>query len=165
MARYTMLARRDQCLGCQACEIACKQEHGIPVGPRWMRVITFGPEEVRGRLRLSFNQVRCMHCGQPPCIDACPTNAISKRADGIVLIDDELCIGCGACLEACPFAAPQFNPEKGTMEKCDLCVHRVDEGLKPACVLVCPTGTLIFGDAGQVSEEIRRRKTRAAAQK
>lgn len=162
MVKYSIVARRDLCLGCQACEIACKQEHDIPVGPRWMRAITVGPEEVGGKLRLSFHHIRCMHCSQPPCIDACPVDAISKRIDGIVLINEELCIGCDACIEACPFGAPQFNPEKNIVEKCNLCVHRVDEGLKPACVLVCPTGALLFGDINKVTEEIRMRKAKTA---
>ena len=109
MVKYSIVARRELCLGCQACEIACKQEHDIPVGPRWMRAITVGPEEVGGKLRLSFHHIRCMHCSEPPCIDACPVDAISKRIDGIVLINEELCIGCDACIEACPFGAPQFG--------------------------------------------------------
>ena len=162
MVTYSMLARRDLCLGCQACEIACKQEHDIPVGPRWMRVITVGPDEVGGKLRLSFNQMRCMHCGEPPCIEACPESAITKRIDGIVLINQELCTGCKACIEACPFGAPQYNPERNVVEMCTLCVHRVDEGLKPACALVCPTRALIFGDTNRVIEEIRRGKAKAA---
>ena len=160
MVKYSLLAQRDLCLGCQACEIACKQEHDIPVGPRWMHVITIGPDEVGGKLRLSFNQMRCMHCGEPPCIEACPVDAITKRIDGIVLINQELCIGCKACIEACPFGAPQYNPEKNVVEQCNLCVHRVDKGLKPACVLTCPTGALLFGDTSEVTEEVRTRKAK-----
>ena len=157
MAKYSILFRRNACLGCQACEIACKQEHDIPVGPRWIRVFTVGPHEKHEKLRLTFRQVRCMHCGEPPCIDVCPRNAITKRSDGIVLIDEELCIGCGACIEECPFGAPQFNPVTNKVEKCNMCVNRVDEGLAPSCVLVCPTNALLFGDVNKVNEEIRGR--------
>ncbi len=155
MVRHHVVFKRNLCLGCQACEIACKQEHDIPVGPRWIRVFTIGPVRKSGKLHLSFKMVRCVHCSKPVCIDSCPTKAISKRVDGIVLIDDELCIGCGACIEACPFGAPQFNPEKDTIEKCNLCAHRIDEGLSPACVLVCPTKALIFGDDGKINEDVR----------
>lgn len=153
MVEYSIVARPDLCLGCQACEIACKQEHDILVGPSLIRVIQVGPEEVEGRLRLSFQLVRCMHCDKPDCIEACPENAITKRIDGIVIINDELCTGCPACIEACPFGAPQYNPEKNVVVMCDLCVHRVDKGLKPACVLACPTGALLFGDVNKVTEE------------
>lgn len=162
MVKQSMVFRRNLCLGCQACEIACKQEHDIPVGPRWIRVFKVGPEKTNGRLRLSFRQVRCMHCGKPLCLEACPTNAIYKRVDGLVLIDDKLCIGCEICIEACPFEAPQFNPEKDIVEKCNFCVHRVDEGLTPACVLVCPTKALIFGDIGEITDVIRAKKSRRA---
>ena len=153
MVEYSIVARPDLCLGCPACEIACKQEHDILVGPSLIRVIQVGPEEVEGRLRLSFQLVRCMHCDKPDCIEACPENAITKRIDGIVIINDKLCTGCGACIEACPFEAPQYNPEKNVVVMCNLCVHRVDKGLKPACVLACPTGALLFDDVNKVTEE------------
>ena len=161
MTKYAMLFRKDLCLGCQACEIACKQEHDIPVGPRWTRIITLGPEEKAGKIRLSFEQTRCMHCGHPPCIAACPVDAISKREDGIVLINEELCIGCSACIEACPFGAPQYNPRKDKVEKCNLCAHRIDRGIEPACVHTCPTGALVFGEKNEVTEIIRVKKAKS----
>ena len=157
MPKYSLLFDADLCHGCQACEIACKQEHSLPVGPRWIHAMPYGPRPVGNKLVLTFKSTRCMHCARPPCMPACPVDAISKRADGIVLIDEELCIACGACVEACPFEAPQFNPEKNTVEKCNLCVHRVDAGLKPACVRACPTGALVFGDALEVSTVLRNR--------
>lgn len=159
MTQYNLLIDTELCVGCQACEVACKQENSLPVGPRWMRVIQVGPEEVNGKLVMSFHPARCMHCGKPRCIDACPEKAITKRMDGIVLIDDRLCTGCMLCIEACPFGAPQFNPETNTVGKCLLCVHRVDKGLKPACVLACPTGAIYFGDINEAVEH--KRKDRA----
>ena len=161
MPRYSLVFEPDLCVGCQACEIACKQEHDIPVGPRWIHVFPRGPEEVGGKLVLTFKNIRCMHCGKPPCIDACPVDAITKRADGVVLINTELCIACNECIEACPFSAPQFNPEKDTVEKCNLCVHRLDIGLKPACVLVCPTGAIRFGDINEQTLALAKRRAKA----
>lgn len=155
MVQLSLLVNLDSCIGCQACEVACKQENNLPVGPRLIRVIQVGPEKVGGKLIMKFHPIRCMHCGRPICMESCPTKAISKRIDGIVLIDSNLCIGCNLCIEVCPFSAPQFNPERGIVEKCTLCVHRVDKGLKPACVQTCPTGALQVGDINEVTESIR----------
>lgn len=159
MPKYSLVFEADLCHGCQACEVACKQEHDLPVGPRWIRVAPHGPDQAGTKLVLTFKSRRCMHCSRPPCIDACPVDAITRRADGIVLISEDLCIVCDACIEACPFEAPQFNPQKNMVEKCTLCVHRIDEGLKPACVQACPTEALLFGDINEVTEELRMRKT------
>jgi Fe-S-cluster-containing dehydrogenase component len=93
-----------------------------------------------------------MHCGKPLCLDACPEEAITKSADGIVLINPDLCTGCKQCIEACPFGIPQLNPETGIAEKCTLCAHRIDKGLEPACVLACPTNAIGFGDINRLSE-------------
>ena len=157
MVTYSLLVDSDLCIGCQACEVACKQENNIPVGPKWMRVIQVGPEEKGGKLTMSFVPMRCRHCGKPPCLDACPTGAITKRADGIVMIDPELCIGCKECIEACPFGIPQVNPETDVAEMCTLCRHRIDQGLEPACVLACPTRAISFGDINKLSD-LKREK-------
>jgi Fe-S-cluster-containing dehydrogenase component len=152
MVKYSLLVDVDLCHGCQACEIACKQENDIAKGPRWIRVIQVGPKEVGGQLRMSFVPVYCLHCTKPVCMDVCPTRAITRRADGIVLINADLCTGCKACIEACPFGAPQLNPETNIVEMCTMCVHRVDEGHEPACVLACPTGAIRFGDLNELIE-------------
>jgi len=157
MTQYALLVDEKRCVGCQTCEVACKQENSLPVGPKWMVVIS-RIKEIDGKLVMSFPHIRCMHCANPPCIPACPTNAVTKRADGIVLIDPELCTGCMACIEACSFGAPQFNPEKNTVEMCTLCVHRIEKGLKPACVQHCPSGALQFGDINDLTELIRERR-------
>ena len=157
MAKYSLLVDIDLCIGCQACEIACKQENNIAVGLRWVQVIQVGPKEVDGRLVMSFIPVRCKHCAKPACMDACPTEAITQRADGIVVINPGLCTGCKACIEACPFGAPQLNPGTNTVEWCTMCMHRIDKGVEPACVLACPTGAIHFGNTNQLSEAKRER--------
>ncbi len=160
MVHYSLLVDRNLCLGCQSCEVACKQENNLPEGPRWIRVIQVGPVEIGGKLTMSFHVSRCMHCGKPVCINACPEGAITKRIDGIVLINPELCTGCEICIEVCPFGVLQFNPEKNIVEKCTLCAHRVDNGLKPPCVNTCPTGALQFGDINELSELIRIKRAK-----
>ena len=152
MAKYSLLVDINLCTGCQACELACKQENKVAEDPRWVRVIRVGPVTVGGKLIMSFIPVRCKHCAKPACMDVCPTGAITRRADGIVLIDRDLCTGCKACIEACPFGGPQLNPETDTVEWCTMCVHRIDKGLKPACVLACPTGAIQFGDTNRLIE-------------
>jgi Fe-S-cluster-containing dehydrogenase component len=148
----------SRCIGCYSCELACKQENDVAVGSRWIRVVQVGPREIGGRLRLDFVPMACMHCGKPACQSACPEDAISKRSDGIVVVDADLCTGCKACIQSCKFGAMQFNPEREVAEKCTLCLHRLQRGLPPSCVLNCPTGALVFGDINRASEAIRNKR-------
>jgi len=151
MTQYALIFDLKRCIGCYACEVACKQEHNLPVGPRWIRVVKKGPIVVNGQLRMDFVPVTCKHCAIPPCIEACPVNAITKREDGIVTIDPKLCNGCMECIQVCPFGAPQLNPEKKVVEICTLCVERIDKGLKPACVQSCYAKAISFGDINNLS--------------
>jgi len=144
VTRKSLLFNADECIGCFACEVACKQEHNLPADEHWIHIFKIGPTKVEGKLTMRFAAIHCRHCGKAPCIDICPVDAISKRPDGIVLFNEELCIGCRACLEACPFAAPQYNFEKNIMRACNLCVERTDKGLEPSCVHHCPTDALRF---------------------
>lgn len=148
----------DLCMGCHSCEVACKMEHALPAGVNRVCVVTDGPTLVNGDLKLSFEHVRCMHCSKPPCIEVCPTNAIKKRPDGIVLIDQSLCTGCEDCAEACPYDAIDFHPSQDWAEICDLCVERLDEGLSPFCVQHCMSGALFFG----TEKEFEQRKQKMA---
>lgn len=157
--RVTLLTDIDLCIGCFACEAACKQEHPLPKSVKWMKVVQAGPVERGGKLYMDFVPMHCRHCGNPPCIKVCPVNGIVKRDDGIVIYDQEVCIGCQACVEACPFGAAQYNPEVDRVQACTLCYERVDQGLLPACVQNCPTQALIFGPPGILSE--RRREKQA----
>lgn len=146
---YGLVVDTANCCGCTACEVACKQEHNIPVGIRWIRVSSPEIKEIAGKAQLRYGVSHCIHCRQPACRDACPANAISKRKDGIVLIDEDLCTGCRLCIKACPFSVMQFDERKQLAEKCDLCVDRIDGGLKPACVNACPSHCLHFGETNK----------------
>ncbi len=158
MSQKGIFVDLEYCIGCQACEVACKQENDIPVGVKWINVVKVGPRMVGDRLRMDFVPMRCKHCAKAPCIDSCPEKAISRRSDGIVLIDPEQCIGCMACLEACPFAVIQMNPKTEVAEKCTLCVHRVDAGLEPACVHTCPSKCMYFGDINELVRLVQDKK-------
>ena len=158
MTRYRLFIQYDLCFGCHACEVACQQENGLPAGRKWIRVKQVGPKRVNGNLVMDFIPMTCMHCGKPPCMDVCPVEAVTKGQDGIVRISTELCIGCMACLQACPFGAPELNPDKDVVEKCNLCSHRIEKGLSPACVQACPAGAIGFGDFHEITEKIRRQK-------
>ncbi len=141
---HTLYVDLDRCFGCFTCEVACKQEHDIPVGPRWIRVVQVGPNEISGGLQLDFHPVMCKQCEDPECADVCPEDAISKRADGPVLIDLGRCNGCQACLEGCPFDQMGCDPSTGKASKCDLCAERLAQGLQPSCVALCPGKALIL---------------------
>ena len=159
MGQKNIFVDLEYCFGCRACEVACKQENDIPVGIKWMNVVKVGPRMVGDKLRMDFVPMRCKHCAKAPCIDACPEKAITKRSDGIVLINSELCNGCMSCAEACPFGVIQLNDKTQVAEKCTLCVHLVDAGLEPACVHTCPSKCLYFGD---INELVRIRQARLA---
>ncbi len=146
------------CIGCWSCEMACKQEHNIPVGIKWINVAKIGPRKVGDKLRMDYLPMRCRHCAKPSCLDACPENAITKRSDGIVLINPELCIGCMSCAEACPFGAVQLNEETQAAEKCTLCVQLVDQGLEPACVGSCPSKCIYFGNINEIMRDVQVQK-------
>jgi len=146
-----------RCIGCYACEVACKQEKDLPVGPRLIRVYTVGPRQVGEKLCMDNVPVTCKQCGKPSCMYACPQGAISKRSDGVVVINNGLCIGCKACIQACPIGGMQFNHVKKVAVKCDLCIDRVEQGLKPSCVHHCPAEAISFGDVNKLTEKVKER--------
>jgi tetrathionate reductase subunit B len=135
---YALIIDEALCWGCKTCEVACKQENGAPDGVKLISVREDGPNLVNNK--------------EPPCADACPVGAISKRQDGIVILDEAQCTGCGACTEACPYDAIAFDEEHGIAQKCNLCHHRVDQGLVPACAdNVCLAHCIHFGGRDQIS--------------
>ena len=163
MEKYALLINRDLCFNCKACEVACKQEHDLPVGENWIRVITVGPRKVGNNIVADFFPMTCRHCAQAPCLQNCPTKAITRNGHGVVLIDAALCIGCMVCIEVCPFSAPQFNAAKNVVEKCDLCIHRIDKGLQPACVQHCEAKAILFGEVNKVAQEMREQRSKRMA--
>jgi len=130
-----------RCVGCGACVLACRLENHWPNGVSWRRVLPLNPDRFAGGPTYYFS-LACHHCDHPACLTACPTGAYNKRADGVVLLRVELCLGCRYCEMACPFGAPSYDEAAGVMTKCDLCAHRVDTELHPACVTACPTEAL-----------------------
>jgi len=133
MTKYALKIGEDFCWGCRTCEVACKQENGAADGVKLISVWEDGPRMAAGRLEFSFRVSVCRHCDDPPCAAACPAEAIAKRPDGIVVLDERECTGCRACIEACPYDAIAFDEMKAVAQKCNLCHHRVGKGLLPAC--------------------------------
>ena len=136
------------CVGCHACTVACRSEFGLPPGSdrTAVRVVEVGGHQPARR---AHHVVRCQQCADAPCARVCPTGAIARRPDGILVIERESCIGCRLCLVACPYDALEMNPISGAAEKCDLCAHRLDQGLLPACAAACPTQAIALrSDAG-----------------
>lgn len=158
--QYAFYFDSTACSGCKACQVACKDKHHLPVGLLWRRVyeVVGGDWLPDGDAWVSnvfaYNlSVSCNHCENPICQQVCPTRAISKRADGIVLIDEKRCVGCGYCRWACPYNAPQLNSETGKMTKCTFCADEIELGKPPACVAACPMRVLDYGDKDTLVEK------------
>jgi len=154
--QYGMLIDTRRCIGCHACTVACKAEFDVPLGSTrsWVEYVEKGNYPNVSR---SFLPRLCNHCSEPNCVAVCPTGATYKRKeDGIVVVDPDICIGCKYCIQACPYDARFINPVTGTADKCDFCLHRVSQGLVPACVETCIGKARIFGDINDPDSEISR---------
>ena len=147
-----------RCVGCGACVLACRIENGLSAGVSWRRVLPVNGPRVDGGPTYHLS-VACHHCLNPPCVLACPTGALEKRSDGIVVLGSDRCIGCRYCEMACSFGAPAFDTRTGIMTKCHLCHHRLAEGLDPACVVACPTEALEYTGTGLESSAVRATDT------
>jgi len=133
MKTYALIIDHESCWGCKTCEVACKQENRSGDGIKLISVSEDDPKIVDGKLDFVFHVNVCRHCDDPQCMDACPEEAIVKRDEGIVIMDYDKCTGCQSCIEACPYGAISFDEDKGIAQKCNLCYHRIDNGLIPAC--------------------------------
>ena len=175
-ARMKFYCDEERCIECNGCSVACAEAHELPVGISRRKVVTLN-DGIEGK---EFSvSIACMHCTDAPCEQVCPVDCFYIREDGIVLHDKEICIGCGYCLYACPFGAPQFPKDgafgtRGVMDKCTMCAggpeetnsakerelygqDRIAEGKVPACAAMCSTKALIVGDEQEVSKIYRKR--------
>ncbi len=151
--RWVKVLDQDRCIGCHACTTACKSENEVPLGVTrtYVKSVDVG---IFPQVRRAFQVTRCNQCADAPCVAACPTQAMFRRRDGIVDFDKQVCIGCKACMAACPYDAIFINPEDHSAEKCNMCAHRLDVGLEPACVTVCPTQAILVGDLNDPHSEV-----------
>ncbi len=157
----------EACIDCGGCEVACMRTWELPESSDRIEIVTHNEGEEGGRFNDGETSVPmpCFHCAEAPCIDVCPTDAVSRDKNGLVQLDEDKCIGCTYCAWACPFGAPQFPEEgdstggAGTMDKCTLCVDRLEEDDEPACVSECATDALVFGTPEQISTEFREKRS------
>jgi len=153
--RYGFVIDHRRCIGCHACTVACKEENQVPLGTfrTWVKYVERGTWP---NTRRYFSVLRCNHCDDAPCVTICPTVALYRRADGIVDFDGARCIGCKSCMQGCPYDALYIDPNTNTAAKCHYCAHRLEVGLEPACVIVCPERAIVAGDLDDPRTEIAR---------
>ena len=162
MTQYGFYIDTVRCTGCKTCQLSCKDDNNLDIGVNWRRIYEYGGgrwlQNEDGtweqNVFVHYVSISCNHCSEPACVKACPTTAMHKREqDGLVAVDQKKCVGCRYCEMACPYGAPQFDPEKKVMSKCDGCFDRVEKGEKPICVESCPLRAIEFGPI----EELRAR--------
>jgi Fe-S-cluster-containing dehydrogenase component/formate-dependent nitrite reductase membrane component NrfD len=151
--RWAKVIDQTRCIGCHACSTACKSENLVPLSVN-RTYVKYADVGVFPQARRVFQVTRCNQCEEPPCTHACPTGAMAQREDGIVDFDKAICIGCKACIAACPYDAIFINPYDRSAEKCNFCAHRLDVGLEPACVVVCPTEAIFVGNLSDPSSRV-----------
>lgn len=175
---YAMAIDVNKCIGCGQCAAACKAENKVPDSPHYVRtwveryvipregetqvdspnagIDGFPDQPATDILKTFFVPKLCNHCANPPCVQVCPVGATFQTRDGVVLVDEDYCVGCRYCIQACPYGARYLHPEKLVADKCTFCYHRITQGLLPACVEVCPTQARVFGDLNSRSSPIQR---------
>ena len=153
MTQYSIVTDLNRCVGCLGCAVACKLLNGVPVGYYWNKVLRVGPFSTNDDPDAPWTDVyhywlpmQCQHCENPSCVEVCPTGASTKEADGTIQIDKEKCIGCQACVMACPYDVRYLNEEENVVEKCTLCQQKLSEGELPQCVAQCGARARFFGD-------------------
>lgn len=158
MKEYALKIKEEECWGCKACEVACKQENKTPDGIRFISITEEWGKKPDGQPYFTFRANICRHCENPPCVDTCPAGAIEKREDGIVILNEDECTGCASCVDACPYNAISFSDQEGKAKKCNMCYKRVDNGLIPACAdNICLAHCIYFGDARKIDRMIEEK--------
>ncbi|TCK61966.1 4Fe-4S dicluster domain-containing protein [Seleniivibrio woodruffii] len=152
--KYAMAYIVDRCVDCKACMVACKAEWEVPEDKFRTHIDTGVSPDYTDTMRMHFLPHQCNHCDDAPCVTVCPTKASYKREDGIVSVNQKICVGCKYCIVSCPYDARFFNHELGVAEKCTFCLPRIAEGLAPACVTTCPGNVRVFGDINDPNSEI-----------
>lgn len=155
--RFGMLVDLRKCIGCQACTVSCSVENQAPIDQFRTTVLQYEVDRPGQEPAMVSLPRLCNHCENPPCVPVCPVQATFQQEDGIVLVDSDRCVGCGYCVQACPYDARFINKETKTADKCTFCEHRVVDGLLPACVESCVGGARIFGDLNDPDSEINQR--------
>ncbi|MDR3307786.1 MAG: 4Fe-4S dicluster domain-containing protein [Coriobacteriales bacterium] len=156
MTRYAMVMDTRRCIGCDSCSVACKIWNDLPLEIMFNPVITDGPHGEYPYLHMSHVPLICMHCEEAPCTHVCPTGASKKDEDGIIWVDPDACIGCSACIAACPYDARHKDHGSGVVMKCDFCKDRVRKKQEPHCVWTCHQRARIFGDLDDPKSEVSR---------
>lgn len=164
MNKVALIIEEFACWGCRACEVACKQEFNPPEatdGVKYLSVWADGPRVMNGKLDFLWRVNVCKHCAEPACAEACSVEAITKREDGIVILSSEKCSGCQICIDACPYRAIVYDEGRKKATKCNLCYHRVDKGLYPACAdNVCLAHCIYFGDPLEIEKKVLEKRKR-----
>lgn len=155
--RYGFVIDLSRCIDCRSCMVACSVENNVPMNHTRIWVKDLGVQGTFPELSRSFVPYNCMHCENPPCIEVCVSGATYKDPDnGLVLVDQEACIGCGFCVDACPYNARYLDETRGVVDKCTGCIQRVEQGQSPACVATCVGGSRHFGDLNDPDSEVSK---------
>ncbi len=160
MKNYRMIHDENLCIGCQACSVACRSENNVPdnVFKLQVRIKTEGTFP---HLKMDMKRQSCVMCEDAPCVTVCPTGASFQTKEGLVQLDEKLCVSCKYCIVACPYEARYTNPKTKAVDKCTFCYpNRVSKGKEPACVTVCPTDALTFGDMNDTTSKIYQKASK-----
>lgn len=164
MTTYAFAINLHRCVGCRTCTISCKMENKVADGLQRIRVLNAEgttvldtPTGSYPKLEFMWRPVPCQHCDTPSCIEVCPVGATSKREDGVVVVDKDICIGCASCVSACPYDARAIDADAGVADKCEMCVHRLSNGVETTmCQLCCPNRAIVVGDLDDPESEVSK---------